>query len=221
TRPLDEPEVEGVVVEQLRDDDVEPRIDLRLQVLDAGLEVAALRVALGMAAPDQAERVPALADEAHEVGTVAEPVGGGPERRIVRDVTTDGDQVFDAPRHHQLAVPRDLLPAGLDGGDVHGSLDPEPLDALDDLHGRLARPAAGARHRDEGGGQRPQGLEGAQQRRLALGGARRKELERDERAAPAEQILDLHARGFSWMCPSSPAPSPAGTSGSRSRWPSP
>src|SRR5262245_31060936 len=41
-RPLDEAEVELVVVEELGDDDVEPRVNLHLEVLDAELEVTAL-----------------------------------------------------------------------------------------------------------------------------------------------------------------------------------
>src|SRR5262249_15954050 len=96
-----------------------------------------------------------------------------------------------------LAVPRDLLAAGLDAGDVYGSLDPEPLDALDDLDRRLARLAASSCDGDERRGQGPQRLERTQQRYLALRRAGREKLEGDQRGSAAEQLLDLHAVALS------------------------
>src|SRR5262249_61309482 len=61
---LDEGEVVPVVVEELRDHDVEPGVDLRLQMADAEAEIATLGMALGVAAADQAQRPAAPAHEA-------------------------------------------------------------------------------------------------------------------------------------------------------------
>src|SRR5262245_54083697 len=195
-RPLDEPEEEVVVVEELRDHDVEPGVHLGPQVLDAAGEIATLRMPLGVAAADQGERMALLADVAHQIGGVAEAVGRRAEVGVLRAVAADGDQVLDPARDHQLAVAGDLLAAGLDGGDVDRALEPETLDALDDLDRRLARLAAGAGDRHEGGRERTERVDGPEERRLALGRPRGKELEGDEGPAAAEEVLDLHPGGL-------------------------
>src|SRR4029450_2530832 len=102
----------------------------------------------------EAEPVAPLADEAHQVGTVAKPVRGRREAGVLRPVAADGDQVLDPARHHQLAVPRDLVATRLDGRDVHRALDAEPLDAIDDLDGRLTWLSARAGDGEERGLQR-------------------------------------------------------------------
>src|SRR5262245_3357602 len=205
-RALDEAEVVGVVVEQLRDDDIEAGVDLLLQMPDAQVEIAGLGMALRMSAADQAERMAALSDEADQIDGVPEAVARGDEAGVLRNVAPDGDEVLDAARQHEVAVSRDLVAAGLDGGDVDRAFDPEPLDALDDRDRRFAGPAAGAGHRHEGRTQGPQRVDRAQERRLALRGARWEELEGDERAALVKQLLDLHAGGSTSTSPSSPAP---------------
>src|SRR5262245_33724987 len=73
-RALDEAEVVGVVVEQLRDDDVEAGVDLLLQMPDAHVEVAGLGMALRVSPPDQAEGVGALPDEAEQIEGLPEAV---------------------------------------------------------------------------------------------------------------------------------------------------
>src|SRR2546422_7481066 len=83
---LDEAEVVRVVVEELRDHHVEARVHLHLEVLDAALAVAALRMPLGMPAPDQAEIVAARADEADHVERVAKAVRRRTEAGILRAV---------------------------------------------------------------------------------------------------------------------------------------
>src|SRR5262249_26960136 len=192
-RALDEAEVAGVVVEQLRDDDVETGVDLLLQVPDAHVEVAGLGMALRVSATDQAERMGALPDEADQVDGVPEAVARRYEAGVFRKVAPDGDEVLDAARQDEVAVSRDVVAAGLDGGDVDRAVDPEPLDAFDDRDRCLARLAAGARDRHEGRTEGPERVDGAQERRLALRRARREELEGDERVALVEQLLDLHA----------------------------
>src|SRR5207244_1940295 len=88
-RAVEGVEVDRVVVEELRDHHVEARVHLHLQVLDVALEVAALRMPLGMPGPDQAEVVPALADEADHVERVAKAVRRRPEAGILRAVAAD------------------------------------------------------------------------------------------------------------------------------------
>src|SRR5262249_10620899 len=182
-RALDEAEVAGVVVEQLRDDDVETGVDLLLQVPDAHVEVAGLGMALRVSATDQAERMGALPDEADQVDGVPEAVARRYEAGVFRKVAAGGDEVLDAARQDEGAVSRDVVAAGLDGGDVDRAFDPEPFDAFDDRDRCLARLAAGARHRHEGRTEGPERVDGAQERRLALRRARREELEGDERVA--------------------------------------
>src|SRR5262249_46569130 len=143
------------------------------------------------------------------------------EARVLREIAPDGDEVLDATRQHQVAVSCHVVAAGLDGGDVDRTLDPELLDAFDDRDRRLAGLAAGAGHRHERRTPGPERGDGAQERRLALRRARREELEGDERAALVKQLLDLHAAGSTSTSPSSPAPSRAGTCDSRTPWPWP
>src|SRR5262249_55090612 len=205
-RALDEAEVARVVVEQLGDDDVETGVDLLLQVPDAHVEVARLGMALRVSAADQADRMGALPDEADQIDGVPEAVAWRRKAGVLGNVTPDGDEVLDAARQHQVAVARDVVAAGLDGGDVDRAFDPEPLDALDDRDRRFAGLAAGAGHRHERRTQGPERVDGAQERRLALRGARRGEPGGDEGAGLGEQVLDLHAGGSTSTSPSSPAP---------------
>src|SRR6266849_3721555 len=216
-RTLDEAEVVGVVVEELRDDDIETRVDLELQVPD---------VLLGVAATDQAEVVAALAHELDHVDGVAEAAVRRAEAGILRAVAADRDHVLDPALGDEPAVRADLRPARLDRGHVGRALEAERADARHQLDRRLARLGPRARHGDEPGTEGPERLDRAHEGSLTLGGRGREELEGDDRAPVGVELADLHGRlagrrAGATSCPSSRAPSPSGTSGNRSRWPSP
>src|SRR6266852_3057672 len=223
-RTLDEAEVVGVVVEELRDDDIETRVDLELQVPDILLAVAALRVPLGVAATDQAEVVAALAHELDHVDGVAEAAVRRAQAGILRAVAADRDHVLDPALGDEPTVRADLRPARLDRCHVGRALEAERADARHQLDRRLARLGPRARHGDEPGTEGPERLDRAHEGSLTLGGRGREELEGDDRAPVGVELADLHGRlagrrAGATSCPSSRAPSPSGTSGNRSRWP--
>src|SRR5437016_5298724 len=191
---LDEAEVVRVVVEELRDHHLEACVDLHLEVLDAALAVAALRMPLGMPAPDQAEVVAALADEADHVERVAKAVRRRAEAGILRTVAADRDHVLDTAPDEELAVRRDLVPARLDAGHVRRALEAERADARHQLDRRLARLRPGAGHGDEPRAQRPERVDRAHEGVLARGGGGREELEGDDGAALGVALADLHGR---------------------------
>src|SRR5256885_230486 len=199
---LDEAEVVRVVVEELRDHHLEACVDLHLEVLDAALAVAALRMPLGMPAPDQAEVVAALADEADHVERVAKAVRRRAEAGILRAVAADRDHVLDAAPGDQRAVRRDLVPARLVAGHVRRALEPERTDAGHQLDRRLARLRPGARYGDEPRAEGAQRVDRAHEGFLARGGGGREELEGDDGASFGVAPADLHAARAATFCPS-------------------
>src|SRR5262249_20177885 len=150
---IDEVEVDAVVEEQLGDHEVEAGVDLGAKVRDVAVEIAALDVPLGAAGAAEADLLAvALADEADQVGGVAEAAGGALEALLPgRGVATQGHDVVDARVDELIDDAADLGLGGADAGEVgHGRQVRLALDPADDLEGLAARRAAGAvRHRDE------------------------------------------------------------------------
>src|SRR5206468_18128 len=121
---LDEAEVVRVVVEELRDHHLEACVDLHLEVLDAALAVAALRMPLGMPAPE-AERADARHQLDRRLARLRPGAGHGDEPRAQRPERVD--------RAHEGVLAR-----GGGGREELEGDDGAPLGvALADLHGRL------------------------------------------------------------------------------------
>ena len=79
----DEVEVDLVVEEELGDQEGGARVDLRLQVVEVGVEVGRLRMDLGEAGAADRE-VPAGGDELRQLGGAAQPALGLDEVRLCR-----------------------------------------------------------------------------------------------------------------------------------------
>jgi hypothetical protein len=195
---LDEVEVVAVVEKELGDDEVDARPYLGQKVLHVAVEVAALRVALGIAGPGQAQPFSvALPDEGHQVGGVQEAPGRLDEVRCVgRRISAQGDHVLDATVDKLIDKGRELLARRGHGGQVgHGAHAFFALNARDQIDGAFARRAA----RAVGDGHEVRGkvlqiVDGTREvgrPRLGLG---RKELEREKSFARGEEVGNLHGR---------------------------
>ena len=158
-------------------------------------QVAALLVAFRIAGAGEAEAIAALADEADQLAGVAEAVGRAHEGGLaLRRIAAQRQHVVDPAVAQPVEDGGDLVAVVPDAGEVRHRLDAVlALDPGDDVDGLLARAAAGAvGHRDEARRQIAQLGDGAHQRLLARLGLGRKELEREHRFAPAEQVADPH-----------------------------
>src|SRR5262249_42450166 len=159
--------------------------------------VAALLMAFRVAGAAETEAMATLANEAHELGRIAEAVGRAHEAGLtLRWIAAQGQDVFDSAAVQVIEDRRDLVAIVADAGEVGHRFDAVvALDARDDVDGLLPRTAAGTvSDRHEARLQRAQVGHGTHERLLAGRGFRRKELEREDRFPPAEELADPHNR---------------------------
>ena len=196
-RARDEVEVEGVVEEHLRDQEVHARVDL----LGRGSAGRPRRSRRGCASPGSTprrsrtgSRLPISCDELARVLQAA--LGLRPVLLAVRRIAAQREHVVDAGRAHLVERRAQLGHGGADAGEVRHRLQAElVLDALDDLDrllaGRAAR-AVGDRHE-----RRLERLQLARARAYRFcspaSRLRREELEGEDRlGAGGEDLVDAH-----------------------------
>jgi hypothetical protein len=192
--PLDEVEVEGVVEEELGDDEVQPGVHLGLEVAQVVFPERSLHVPLGVSRPANAQVVVPLADEAHQLRGVPEPPGERVELVFAgRGVAPEREQVLDPHRQELLHQVAQLLAGVAYAGEVGHRLQAGGTDLLDELH----RPVPGASSRPVGDGdearlERPEVLDRADERAPALLGPGGEELEGEAWVRGVEPVPDLH-----------------------------
>ena len=113
----DEVEVDLVVEEELGDQEGGAGVDLRLQVVEVGVEVGGLRVDLGEAGAADRE-VPARGDELGQLGGAAEPALGLDEVLFAAGrVAAQGEDVLDPglgdPVEGRRQIPSSVSPTQL------------------------------------------------------------------------------------------------------------
>ena len=191
-QPVDEAAVVVVVEEQLGDEHAHAGVDLRAQVREVLGPAARVRVRLRVGGAEHAEARPrrrarsARASSARRPPArvqVASPRGGSP-----RSAST-----LSAPPARGLGEQRDQPVAREAGrGDVRDGLQPalarQPAHDRERQVARRAARAAGDRH--ERRLERRELLDRAPERQLGLDRARRQELERDDRLAAAQALVD-------------------------------
>src|SRR5262245_53959803 len=154
-------------------------------------------MAFRVAGAAETEAMATLANEAHELGRIAEAVGRAHEAGLtLRWIAAQGQDVFDSAAVQAIEDRRDLVAVVADAGEVGHRFDAVvALDARDDVDGLLPRTAAGTvGDRHEARLQRAQVGHRAHERLLAGRRLGRKELEGEDRFLPAEQLADPHNR---------------------------
>ena len=140
-RPRHEVVVEGVVEEQLRDQEARARVDLLLEVAQVRLGRLGVDVDLGEARRADRELGVLVADQLDQLARVAQPaLGRGPLRLALRRVAAQREHVLDPGVAHPVQRRAQLLGRRVDAREVRHRLQAEVLlDAGDDVDRLLAR----------------------------------------------------------------------------------
>jgi hypothetical protein len=183
--PVEIAKIEVVVEEHLGDGAGRAGIDLGLEDIDVGIEVAAFRVLFGIGGDGNLDIAMLPLDAGHQIRRMAVAIrmGGVGGADAIRRIAAKCDDVADADLVIAVDDIVDLAARRADAGQMRGR-DQAGLgqDAGDGGVGAFPRRSAGAiGHRDESGCQRRETLDGLPQISLHLLGLRREELKGDRR----------------------------------------
>ena len=190
-----EAEEVGVVVEELRDDDVAAAFHLALEILEVGLRGDGFLVGLGVAGHENPEARELGANQRHEFGGIREPAVDGLECRLtLGGIAAEGDDRRHAEGLGLAEVAAQFVDGAADAGEVAGDGDavalPEAGEDLERLAAGRATGAVGAG--DEGRLPGDEIVHRPPHRGFRLGRLRREEFEGEAEPAGGIALEDRH-----------------------------
>lgn len=193
--PIDEREIACVVEEELGDQEFQSRANLLAQVLKVLVPIGAFDMALRVTGSSQTEVEAAIADETHQLRSIAESAFGSLKVGLVpRRIAAQCQDVLDAVAVQPFEDRPDLLSICPHTGEVCHAFDADlVLDAADQFDCLVLRTTArtvGDRH--EGRIQFSQMVDRTKEGFLPLRSFGRKEFERKERTIGPQAITDAH-----------------------------